>query len=135
MYRGCSARGEDTPLFFILPLVHPCPRVYTALAMSVPDFVLTSGLSPLRLPFTASWVDSVRKLRHAAPELYSLTRERLVELLHLPQPNEHLLRVLAVSTPSPHSRRGRSTTHAYRLTGCTWCGISSTLCSSEVAYL
>ena len=32
------------------------------------------------------------------PELYLLTRERLVELLPLPQPNEELLRALAVST-------------------------------------
>ena len=40
----------------------------------------------------------MRKLRHGAPELYSLTQERLVKLLRLPQPNEELLRALAVST-------------------------------------
>jgi hypothetical protein len=72
--------------------------------MSAPDFVLCSGPSPPRLPFTTAWVDSVRKLRQTTPELYSLTRERLVELLRLPQPNEALLRALAVSTPNERAR-------------------------------
>ena len=75
----------------------PAPKC-TALVISAPDFVPTSSSLPPRLPFTTAWVDSVRKLRQTTPELYSLTRERLVELLHLPQPNEELMRALVVST-------------------------------------
>ena len=96
----------------------PAPKCI-ALVMSAPDFALISSSSPSRLPFTTAWVDSVRKLRQTTPELYSLTRERLVELLRLPQPNEELLAHLLCL----HPRRGRSTTHAYRLTGCAQCGI------------